>query len=646
MAGFGLTRPSVNAKLYATGEKNLPESVRSQGDPTQSPSDMMTPEEVERGKYYADMYAIRKAEIGEFDMEWEANERNYACVRIPFSSDPSYPCSFIPLVTPTVEGQVAAMMESGIEYRHVTDVPSHQPLMIKLDAASEYVRRVQKAPMHFKDYGRCYDLQGNGWVNISWEKSFDKSKTKPSGFPRLSIPPLQSVLVDGRIKDYKDLQYAEYIIHEIGFVPISWARREYGDDKADALAAYGEDNYSTKSYNDQDSFTLLHVWTRHPETGNLQLIEMDTNGFVLRCSDPRKPYYPNVNNEYPFFFGRMIPRLGQFYGFGDGVLLKYMQETVNRLTDELELAARYSAQSKIAVDPRAKMDLDQLDSDPSVPVICENPQQNLYQFEGRGLNPVVQNMIEFLLREAQRATRFSDVMTGQAQAASATATAVNSQLVQGSVGIKDKKSDIAAAMEWADRYSLKLCLAFWKKPFWAKLMSEYSQFIDPMLMGEAPAAMPTSSATLKKILEGDNSSAKVPEWEYVMGDNGKPIMQDIDFDVKVILGNAIPKGRTDFYNILLGLMQIQMLDEKGMPKPFITMERARQLMEETLGIKLRDPQQEQSDQLATLAMPMGAINPAGQNVQMPTGAMANPSPDNLAQTMAQMPNRDPRRNNV
>jgi len=644
VAGMNLTRTPERQMYSYKGGEYVIEEDKTEQKKTSKPCDyFMTEEQKLRGEYYLEEYRLRKAEVDKYYEEWYEIEKLYACNRDPVASDPSFPLSFIPLITPVVEGQVASMMESGVEYTHVTDVPSHQPMMLKLDAASDYIRRKQRAPQFFKDYARYYDLLGNCWLSISWEKDFSKSKTKPSGFPRLNVPPLRTVFADGRIKDYKDLQYSEYIIQEIGFVPIYWARKEYGDEKAEAISSgsyeYQGSNPDT-SYDDSKSFTLLHVWTRTNEEGNLQLIEMDTNGFILRESDSSKPYYEGVDNEYPFWFGRMIPQLGQFYGFGDGKILKPMQETVNNLADELELAARFSAQTKIVVDPKAKMDVDQLDSDPSTFAIAENPHQNILQLQAGGVNPVVQSMIEFLLREAQRVVRFSDVMTGQAQAASSTATAINSQLVQGSVGIKDKKSDISQAMEWADRYSLKLCLKKWSKPFWAKLATDYSEFIDPQMIGTAPAAMPTSSKTVEKILNLPNlDPSKIPAFEEVRDKNGNIVMQDIDFDVRVVLGNGIPKGRTDMYNILLGLAQMQVMDENGQVKPLITAKRLKEMMEQTLGMKLTTSGEEFAAKQAQI-IPPTAINPVGQGgaVQVPTGVA-----ENLMGTVPQMPNMDSRK---
>ena len=401
--------------------------------------DLMDDEQLKRGQYYANQYLIRRGEVEQMKSEWDELWRLYACERDPDPNDPNLPNSFIPLITPVVEGQVAAMMESTIDFTHVTDNPAHEQYMRQLDEASAWFRRKGNFNLQMKDFARMYEVLGGAWIVPLWEKTHSKKKGVPSGYPRFTVPPIQSVLVDGRIKDYKDLQNAEYIIHEIGYQSIGWARKEYDDDMAEALAAgYNREDGEEpmQSYDDRNSFQLLHVWTRANEKGNLQLIEMDVNGLILRESDPSKPYYEKVDNEYPFYFARMMPKQGNFYGYGDGKILKPMQYTVNRLTDELELAARFSAQSKVAIDPKGECDVEQFNSDPSKPIMITNPNQNIRELQAGGINPVVVNMIEFTLREAQRATRFADIMTGQSIAASSTATSVNAQIQQGSVGIK------------------------------------------------------------------------------------------------------------------------------------------------------------------------------------------------------------------
>lgn len=606
--------------------------------------DLMTPEQQERGQYYRQQYFIRRGELDNYKTEWDELSKMYDCERDPDPRDESYPNSFIPLMTPVVEGQVASMLETDIEYTYTTNNPAHKEFMTKLDAASKYYRSYNQSERHFKDYARMYDLLGNAWVNIAWEKSISNSPDKPKGYPKISIPPILSVLVDGRIKDFKDLQYAEYIIHEIGFQSIGWARKEYGDDKADAISTLMNRYDGTNTevlYDDNKTFMLLHIWTRSNEQGNLQLIEMDANGLILRESDPNKPYYEKVDNEYPFYFGRMIPRLGRFYGYGDGKILKPMQECVNKLTDELELACRFSAQSRTYIDPNAGCDVDQLDSDPSHPVMIKNPSQNVYVANGQGINPVVVQMIQFLLEQAQRATRFSDIMTGNQKGSSATATQINGQLTQGSIGIADKKSDIQQAMAWVDRYCLKLCLEKWDIPFWAELGDGKSEYIDMKYIAQAPKAIPLTGDSIVAAAEelGNMNSPDFPEYENLYGEDGQAEMTELDYRVTVTLGSGFPKGKNDQYNQVIGLVQINQPDAMGMPNYLLPIDVARPILEKITGYKLKseDMPEQSAIPAQSSAMPQTAgVNPlpTDGSVAMPNGSQVSTTPSDL---MANVP---------
>ena len=615
---------------------------------------LMTEEQLHRGEYYRDAYHTRRGEVdGKYKEDWDYLQKLYECRRDAVDGDDDYPCSFVPLITPTVEGQVASMMESNIDFVHCSDNPGHQTYMKKLDAASEYYRKKSNFKSHMKDFTRYYDLLGNCFGYIEWQKQKSKSKNRPNGFPRITVPPILSVLVDGRIKDSKDLQYAEYIIHEIGYQSIAWAKKEYGEDKGNALLqgynrTDGEDTELQTTFDDSKTFTLIHVWTRDNPEGNLQLIEMDANGLVLRESDESEPYYGTVDNQYPFFIARMIPQLGKFYGFGDGAILRGMQETVNNLTDELELAARFSAQSKIAVDSKAKMSGDQITSNPADLIICDDPEHNIKVIQAGGINSVVLQTIQYLLGQAQYATRFNEIMTGNQQGSSATATQINSQMLQGSVGIKDKKSDIADCMAWADTYALNLCLEKWDKPFWAQLSTTYSEFIDPDMLMEVNAIVPTTSETIDMILKEAQESGQPPQnidpFETAVDESGQPIMESLDFYSKVLIGEGMPKGRTDLYNILIGLAQIQKQNPDGTIEPLITLARLREKLEELLGFSLQTLKEESAgnmEEMGSLVPPTGQ-NPIGGNGQIMSPQNFQAPPENLASTVPGVGSADKR----
>jgi hypothetical protein len=391
------------------------------------------------------------------------------------------------------------------------------------------------------------------------------------------------------------------------------------------------------------------VWTRNNKYGNLQLIEMDKNGFILRTSDEKKPYYKYVDNEYPFYMSRMIPVEGQFYGYGDGAILKYPQELINNLADELELACRFSAQAKVIVDPKGRMGVDQLDSNPANHAICLDPRNNILVLPPAGINPVVLQAIQFIRNFAPEAVRFSPLMTGNQSGVSATATQINSQMIQGSVGINDKKSDIARAMEWTDRYCLKLCMEYWNKPFWSTLgynYSEKAEFVDTNEMLKAPSAVPIGSSALEKgrsikeFLGGLFGKSKAKN-DLARDKNNELIYTDVDFDTKVYIGKGIARGKTDMYNILQGLAGTLLRLSNGQLRSAITPQRYTELMEQTLGMKLKSEGEEEAE-LANATFDqssMTAMNPIGNNevIQKPQQVQ-----ENLASTVPQQPSGDSR----
>ena len=621
--------------------------------------DLMSEEDFRIGKYYNNLYLTRQAEIMENKEYWDELNDLYACYREAFSDDDDYPNNFFPIITPCVEGQVASIIEGGIEFSHATSNPAHTQYMVQYDAASEFARRQNRYMDHFKDFTRKYDLYGTACITPSWEKRFAVVKGKPVGFPRLMVCPLLSVIVDGRIKDVKDVQYAEYIIHEIGFQTLQWAREEYknepnGDELVNNLTL-GYNRYEGKnpdqSVDDSYSFTLLHVWTRSNEQHNLQLIEMDSNGFVLRKSDPSEPYYKYTENEYPFYFSRMMPVDGEFYGHGDGTLLKKLQEGLNNLVDEMELACRFSAQPKIIVDPKAKMALDQLTSNPADIAIATNPRENIMILQAAGINPVVIQMIQLIRSFAPEATRFAQIMTGNQQGVSATATQINSQMMQGQVGINDKKSDIARAMEWTDRYCLKLCMQYWTKPFWSTLGHDFASnntYVDPKGMLKAPSAIPVTAGVLEKtnrkfgFLGGLFGRGKVKE-DLARGEDNELIYTDIDFDTNVYIGRGISKDKTSMHNILMSLAGVLLRNAQGQPVGVISPKRWIELEEQALGMKLTSEEDDQPE-LENTTFDQAALT--GMNPISGNGTLQRPQytpPENLQSTVPTVAGGDNRK---
>jgi hypothetical protein len=233
-------------------------------------------------------------------------------------------------------------------------------------------------------------------------------------------------------------------------------------------------------------------------------------------------------------------------------------------------------------------------------------------------------------------------MSGTQMNVSATATQINTQQAQGYVGIKDKKTDISEVMAWADMYALKLCIEFWDKGFWARVSDGNNIFIDMPQLREAPVLIPATGEAIQEDMEVARKSGvkNIEPLKYMeaTGDDGKPLKTRADFMTKVIIGESMPKGRTDMYNILLGLAQMQVIGADGMPKPLISADRLKEMFEDVLGFKLETEDERMNGQSTLMmnAVGLNSINPIGNNETVQT-------PTNLQQTVPQMPQGDSRR---
>ena len=290
------------------------------------------------------------------------------------------------------------------------------------------------------------------------------------------------------------------------------------------------------------------------------------------------------------------------------------------------------------------MDIDQLNSDPSDIAIADNPRNNILPLEGRGVNSVILNGIEYNLREAQRMTRFSDVMTGQPMAASTTATAVASAMNQGSVGIKDKRSDIARAMQEADIYCLKLCLSKWDKSFWTTVRQTGSEYIDIEMLRKVPKIVPISSKRINELRtdKPDIKPEDIPKWE-VLYEHGEIVTTELDYDVEVRIAAGLPKGKTESFNELMTLAQLMLFEEDGTQRPAMDTSLFIKKMEDITGIQLRDKTKKPVQQPAPAQQP-SMLNPISEGgpVQAPQGSSVKAQPPNLMGTMAGLPGMDQR----
>lgn len=569
--------------------------------------------EQERADFYISRYHQLKTEMEEEKVDWEEIESLYRGEREKKNEfDPN---SFDPIILPVIEGQVAALGEKNISANVKGEGYSDQRFAHTGQILTDFAYRNIRIKSKVKEGIRNYLKFGNGCFCMGW----DPDALDGFGLPDWRTPSIAKIFVDGKIKNILDVEKAEYIIEEVGSFSILSARKEYGDDIASAVSLGNiENSFGAKeAADDRDSFTKLHVWTRNNEEGNLQRLEISLCGIMLRESDPEKPFYEHVENRYPYVFFGLYPKEGSFYRFGDGKILVGLQKLLNQLWDECVIAAKYSAQAERYVDPNAGLDPDQIDGDPSHPIMVRNPKENIHTVQGSGINQIVMMLINLILSEVQRITRFSLLMMGSAPSRELTATQSGIMVQQGNVGVDDKKGDISEAIAQATMYMLGLMMEFWPagKAIRITEESEDIEWVDARRLKAIPAMVPADRQFSKR-WASENPNVPVPQFMQLEGADGKPQTKKAVFDVQVSIGEGIPTNKMALFNILLSMSKMVLPDEQtGQPRSLLSYQQVQKMIEDLLGMPI-------AKVIPEAQAAVGAINNNIPNAQTP--AVQNP----------------------
>jgi hypothetical protein len=572
---------------------------------------LMDKDQIKRADFYVKKFDELKSEKNTLETEWIEIEEGFASDRSTDSTGREIP--FVNVITPNIEGQLATMTERNIKASIRGKGVSDEALANTLEPAADAIFRENKIRRKLKKIGRRYLLFGNTYVIPSWDKDM-----LTEGMPKINTPMMTNVLIDGMIKDYDDIDEADYIIEEIGSKSIIWARRKFGDELANVLElgeqlSMGKD----QKMDDTDSFTLLNVWTKNNEKGNLQLIKMSTTGLLLEETDMNTPYYTHVNNKYPIFAIELYPKINEIHGFGDGKLLLPLQQLVNRLYDEIILAVKFSSQGRTYVDPKARLNPDEFaEADPKKPIFVNNPSQNIRTERGVGLNQVVFNLLEQIFRKVEEVTRFSALMTGNAQSTGMTATQSNIMMQQGNTGVTDKQTDIGRMLSDVLEYCLGLSLQFWTADKAFRITNTDDDktrnyaWIEPERFKKVPVKVPATREYIENY-RLKNKNSKPPEMMVLTDEAGKDMTKNIELDISVSVGEGMPNNKTAMYQMVLQLAQLQIIDEAtGQPRTLFSYDQVKDMMEDILGIKIKEGEK------AAVSKAPGGINMNAPNMNV------------------------------
>ena len=570
---------------------------------------LMTEEEIERVKYYLGKYEEEKAKMQDRLEEWEEIHRAYKGERTDTVKYGEANDLAANIILSQVEGQVSSMMNNNITGAYKGIGYSDQRFARTAGIIGDFILKQNDAKGLTKIAGRRYVQFGNSILTTQWDaKAMDNF-----GLPKIECPKLGTVFVDSKIDDIsKKIQEADYVIHEVGSKSIMWARREYGDDIADAIQlGNNEPAFEYADIDNQESFTYLRVWTRNNDNENLELLEISLCGILMRSSDPSKgPYYKNVFNKYPFFVAGLYKDESDNHYFGDGKALLPMQKLINKLYDEIILAVKFSSQGRTYADASSQLNPAEFAAaDPSVVLYVKNPSQTIKTERGVGINEVVLSLVSNIMDKVQETTRFSSLMTGNDPGRSMTATQAGIQMQQGVTGIDDKKADLSKVLGDALNYSLGLCMEFWTaaKAFRVSDNEDDFEWVDARQLKNIPEMVPATSDFQNNFKTANPNAEEVPQ--YMQLDiEGEGATKQIEMDVIVNIGEGLPNNKIALYNMVLSLSQVMLIDEEtGQPRPLIGFRQFKTMVETYLGIKIESQDddnqayaqlEEERDQLA------------------------------------------------
>jgi len=602
-------------------------------------NDLNTEEQIKRGMFYLDRYNALKSEMEELKTEHEELEKMYSADIEEVEGSPN---ACIPLIAPIVDGHISSMTEqnivSNVKGKRISDHEFSRDAQLAIDLTL----KENDIRQRLKDGIKRYILFG--WCVCAID--YDEGAFDGIGLSTLRFPPIHSVFVDGNIKNMMDYQDAQYIIEEVGFQSLMWARKEYGDDIADVIQINNSDNYDNAdvSLDEQFSFMYLKVWHRNNKKGNLQLLEMDGTGFVMRESDPDKPYYKYTENKYPYEFCGLYQKEGEFARFGEGKRLKYLEKLLNNLYNEIILSVQYSSQGKKYIDPVAGgCDPDEVaNPDPRIPVICSNPRENVYIAQGTGINAVVVNLVQMIVSEAQRISRFSALMTGNDTGGKITATQAGIQTQQGNTNISDKKADTSNMLGKSAKQSLEIEMEKWQTgvDIYEDEKKEKKKWLDIRRLSKIPVLVPADENYIERHMK-NNPDMERPEFMQFLASEdiekdgevikkGTPISKKANFDIDISIGEGLPTNKIALYNIVLSLAQLQVIDENtGQPKPLLGYNQVKKMIEDLVGLPIDDSLEEAKQGLNQYGIPQPNIKPINVNANVPganmSGAMSGAS---------------------
>lgn len=535
---------------------------------------------------------LNRSYMDEFYTRWEEEQIAYAGDQ---ELKDNHPNTRVNIINSNIEGQVSALVDQNIDVSCVGEDPGDQQFARVAEVALDFILRKNHIKRKIKQHETRRELFGPAWFKVY----YDQDALNGFGLATIVCPPLNSVFVDMKITDEENLQDAEYIA-EVMPRSKQWAIEKYGDVAQNIIAGSADrSSIWTKERTEDDESLYWHIqlWTK--TDGILRLIEFSDDGVLLddsfkewtgeKFKDIQNPQPFYRYNRYPYFLTNLYRDEGKLFGFGDGKLLRPLQDMVNDLYDQIRRAAR---PNRIFFDPESEVELEDIDEDDG-PVPCRNPNTNIRVVEAGSVNEALWRLLSNIHLEIQRVVRFSDIMLGQ-RASTNTATEAAIQQQQSGSGIDHKKLMLQETLVDVCRYALDLHIEHAQEGRWFKTdedRDEY-EFIDFRQFDNVPVVMPPTDAYARNFMN-NNPGAEMPKWMQLHDEDGTPMTKSVDLDVKISIGAGLPKNKAFLYQMIERLSGLVVED-----RPVITWKEMRKFIENFLGVPLMDEEEIAAEQMA------------------------------------------------
>lgn len=570
-------------------------------------SDFMTNDEMNEINNFITLLNENVGRMNALYTEWEEQEEAYLANQ---AEEEDLPNSRMNIVLSTIEGMVSMLVNQNIAVITKGEGPEDDKYAewakIALDWAFRKNNLIHKVAIHERRRAKF----GNAWFKLVWDESFAGG----FGLPKIMCPPLNKVFVDTKIRDYLRLDEADYIAETIQ-CSRNFAIETYGESKANVI------NYGINIYRDNGCFqeddtpmesdeewTLIQVWSKNE--GYLRLREISGCGVLLwdshkegdrQTNQIRKKvkanqYYKYVDNQYPYFFNIKYPQEGTLYGIGDAKLLMPLQNMLNELYDKIRIQMRPNL---IGVDAHSDIDIEGFDDNSFNPVYYDGAKLNnrppFQSIPWGTINQDIWQLINMVHDEAQRITRWSDIMIGQGKTAeTATEAAITQQ--QGNTHVDHEKAKLELTLSSLAKYMLGMMMDKYKGGKAFRIhgddVDKYN-WIDFSKMTNVPAQIPASQS-FQDAFMANNPGAEVPKWEN-LEENGKAETKHVELDIEINVGSGLPKNKAFIWQMIEKLSQMTGIDMEGgqpMPKPAITWKELREFIKDYLGVPLKENEED------------------------------------------------------